>query len=88
MSLSILHNTNPNYFYTSAIIDLFYWDVYPKKESKPITLERRVVEKVIDYDNGDDMLKHKWTLSGYIDEDDNYHQVGDLSRMKAFLTAE
>ena len=77
MSLSILHNTNPNYFYASAIIDLFYWDVYPKKESKPITLERRVVEKVIDYDNGDDMLKHKWTLSGYIDEDDNYHQVGE-----------
>jgi hypothetical protein len=36
-----------------------------------------VVEKVIDYDNGDDMLKHKWTLSGYIDEDDNYHQVGE-----------
>lgn len=77
VSLSILHNTNPNYFYASAIIDLFYWDVYPKKESKPITLERRVVEKVIDYDNGDDMLKHKWTLSGYIDEDDNYHQVGE-----------
>ena len=77
MSLSILHNINPNYCCASAIIDLFYWDVYPKQESKPISVERRVVEKVIDYDNGADMLKYKWILSGYIDEDGNYHQVGE-----------
>ena len=34
-------------------------------------------ENMIDYDNAADMLKYKWILSGYIDEDGNHHQVGE-----------
>lgn len=47
MALSILHNINPNYAYTCDIGDLFYWDVYPKRESKPIIVERNVEKKVV-----------------------------------------
>lgn len=48
MHLDIFRNINPNYFYTCDIGDLFYWDIFPKCESKPIIIERCVVEKIID----------------------------------------
>ena len=76
MYLGILRNINPDYGYTCDIGDLFYWDLYPKRESKPINIERRVVEAVVDYAKGSDMLKYQWTLTGYIDEDGTSHQVG------------
>lgn len=76
MHLGILHNINPDYYYTCDIGDLFYWELYPKRESKPINIERRVVEAVVDYAKGPDMLKYQWTLTGYIDEDGTSHQVG------------
>ena len=76
MYLGILRNINPDYGYTCDIGDLFYWDLYPKRESKPINIERRVVEAVVDYAKGPDMLKYQWTLMDYIDEDGTSHQVG------------
>jgi hypothetical protein len=76
MYLGILRNINPDYGYTGDIGDLFYWDLYPKRESKPINIERRIVEAVVDYAKGPDMLKSQWTLTGYIDEDGTSHQVG------------
>ena len=76
MYLGILRNINPDYGYTCDIGDLFYWDLYPKRESKPINIERRVVEAVVDYAKGPDMLKYQWTLMGYFDEDGTSHQVG------------
>lgn len=76
MYLGILRNVNPDYYYTCDIGDLFYWELYPKRESKPINIERRVVEAVVDYAKGSDMLKYQWTLTGYIDEDGTSHQVG------------
>lgn len=76
MYLGILRNVNPDYGYTCDIGDLFYWELYPKRESKPINIERRVVEAVVDYAKGPDMLKYQWTLTGYIDEDGTSHQVG------------
>lgn len=76
MYLGILRNVNPDYYYTCDIGDLFYWELYPKRESKPINIERRVVEAVVDYAKGADMLKYQWTLTGYIDEDGTSHQVG------------
>ena len=76
MYLGILRNVNPDYYYTGDIGDLFYWDLYPKRESKPINIERRVVEAVVDYAKGPDMLKYQWTLTGYIDKDGTSHQVG------------
>ena len=76
MYLGILRNVNPDYGYTCDIGDLFYWDLYPKRESKPINIERRVVEAVVDYAKGPDMLKYQWTLMGYFDEDGTSHQVG------------
>ena len=76
MYLGILRNINPDYGYTCDIGDLFYWDLYPKRESKPINIERRVVEAVVDYAKGPDMLKYQWTLTGYIDKDGTSHQVG------------
>ena len=76
MYLGILRNVNPDYGYTCDIGDLFYWELYPKRESKPINIERRVVEAVVDYAKGPDMLKYQWTLMGYIDEDGTSHQVG------------
>lgn len=77
MALSILRNVNPNYFYTCDIGDLYYWDVYPKRESKPISVERRAVEKVVDLERGAEMLEYQWTLEGYIDENGEYYQVGE-----------
>ena len=62
MHLAILRNVNPDYFYTADIGDLFYWELYPKRESKPINIDRRVVEQVIDYQKGPDLLKLQWTL--------------------------
>lgn len=76
MYLGILRNVNPDYGYTCDIGDLFYWELYPKRESKPINIERRVVEAVVDYAKGPDMLKYQWTLTGYIDKDGTSHQVG------------
>ena len=76
MHLGILRNINPNYGFTADIGDLFYWDVYPKCDSKPITIERRVVEKVIDREQGILALQYQWNLTSYIDKDGINHQVG------------
>jgi hypothetical protein len=76
MHLAILRNVNPDYLYTADIGDLFYWELYPKREPKPINIERRVVERVIDYHKGPDLLKIQWTLTGYVDENGEAHQVG------------
>ena len=78
MYIGILRNVNPNYTYPHVIRDLFYWDVYPKRESKPITIERRVVDKVVDFEHGADALQHHlWTLTNYISEDNKHHQAGN-----------
>ena len=50
MAIVILRNINPNYGYTCDIGDLFYWNIYPKLETKPITIERSTIEKVVEYE--------------------------------------
>ena len=50
MAIVILRNINPNYGYTCDIGDLFYWNIYPKLETKPITIERSKIEEVVEYE--------------------------------------
>ena len=50
MAIVILRNINPDYSYTWDLGDLFYWNIYPKLETKPITIERSVIEKVVEYE--------------------------------------
>ena len=50
MAIVILRNINPNYGYTCDIGDLFYWNIYPKLETKPITIEKSTIEKVVEYE--------------------------------------
>lgn len=82
LPVNILRNVNPSLIYTQEIGDLFYWDVFPKVESKPVLMERRVVEKVIDEDQSAQaagMLQLRgsnWVLTGYTDRDSVTHQVG------------
>ena len=50
LAIVILCNVNPDLIYTCDIGDLFYWNIYPKLETKPITIERSVIEKVVEYE--------------------------------------
>ena len=50
LAIVILCNVNPDLIYTCDIGDLFYWNIYPKLETKPITIERSTIEKVVEYE--------------------------------------
>ena len=50
LAIVILCNVNPDLIYTCDIGDLFYWNIYPKLETKPITIEKSTIEKVVEYE--------------------------------------
>ena len=76
LNLTVNNNTNPNYVYTCAFIDLYFWKLVPKMENKPVVFNR--IKKDVNLDPlGDDTayakIRKRWLLSCYTDADGKVH---------------
>lgn len=75
LDLTLNHNVNPNFFYSQAITDLYFWKIYPKIENKPIVFNRIRQDVNVDPSTcANAQIIHRWTLWGYEDTDGTVHQ--------------
>jgi hypothetical protein len=80
LDVTLNNNTNPNYAYICAFVDLYFWKLYPKMEKKPVVFNR--IRQDVNLDPlGDESayarIRNRWILEGYSDADGQYHRVGD-----------
>ena len=80
LDVTLNNNTNPNYAYIAAFVDLYFWKLYPKMEKKPVVFNR--IRQDVNLDPlGDESayarIRNRWILEGYSDADGQYHRVGD-----------
>ena len=71
------NNTNPDYCYCCAFVDLYFWKIYPKMEQKPVVFNRIQQDVNIDPLEVYARMQNRWILEGYSDADGTYHQVGN-----------
>jgi hypothetical protein len=77
LNVTLNNSVDPNYAYTTAFTDLYFWKICPKMEKKPVVFNR--IMKDVNPDpiaDAHDRIRSRWILVGYSDADGNYHQVG------------
>ena len=80
LDLTLNHNVHPDYGAFCVVVDIFFWRLYPKMESKPVSLNRIVKDVIYDYEGEGSVnarLRSRWILQAYTDADGTPHQVGN-----------
>ena len=83
LNVTLNNNVNPNYCYTAAFTDIYFWKTYLKMEKKPVVFNRIRKDVTIDpLTDANARIVGRWILEGYSDGDDRYadgryHRVGD-----------
>lgn len=80
LNLTLNHNTNPNYAYTGAFIDLYFWKLYPKMEKKPVVFNRTTQDIDLDplgKESAYTRIRNRWILDSYSDANGNVHPAGN-----------
>ena len=75
LDVTLNNNTNPEYAYTAAFIDLYFWKIYPKMEKKPVVFNR--IRKDVNIDPLDvyKRIRNRWILTSYSDADGKFYQL-------------
>ena len=73
LDVTLNNNTNPEYAYTAAFIDLYFWKICPKMEKKPVVFNRIRQDVNIDPLDVYKRIRNRWILTSYSDADGNYH---------------
>lgn len=68
IDLTLNNNVNPNYAYTQAFTDLYFWKLYPKMEKKPVIFNR--IKQDVNLNpfgkgSGYDLIHDRWILDSY-----------------------
>ena len=71
LNLTVNNNVNPDYAYTAAFIDLYFWKICPKMENKPVVFNRIRQNVIIDPMQVYSLFCKRWFLQGYDDADGN-----------------
>ena len=71
INVTLNNNVNPDYTYTPAVKDLYFWRIYPKMENKPVVFNR--IRKDVNIDPLDkesaySQICGRWILELYADE--------------------
>ena len=83
LNVTLNNNVNPDYCYTAAFTDIYFWKTYLKMDKKPVVFNRIRKDVTIDpLADANDRIVGRWILEGYSDGDDfyaggRYHRVGD-----------
>ena len=78
LNLTLNNNVNPNYAYTDAVKDLYFWKLIPKIENKPIVLNRIIQDVNINPYGNDSAyakMRNRWLLQCHVDADGTFRQV-------------
>ena len=79
VNVTLNKSVNPKYSYTAAPKDLYYWNIYPKMEKKPVVFNR--IHQDVSIDPINDAYAHicsaRWILELYQDADGVSHRVGE-----------
>ncbi len=79
LNVTLNNNVNPNYAYTCAFVDLYFWKLYPKMEKKPVVFNRIRQDVNLDPFGSDSpytLIRNRWVLDMYSDADGTSHHVG------------
>jgi len=78
IDVTLNKSVNPNYSYTDAPTDLYYWNIYPKMEKKSVVFNRIYKNVNIDPINNAyaRISSNRWILEKYTDADGKDHRVG------------
>lgn len=83
LNVTLNNNVNPDYCYTAAFTDIYFWKTYLKMEKKPVVFNRIRKDVTLDPElQANARIVGRWILEGYSDGDDRYavggyHRVGD-----------
>jgi hypothetical protein len=80
LDMTLNNNVNPDYAYTSAFTDLYFWKIYPKMEKKPVIFNRIIQDVNLDplgKESAYSYLRNRYTLELYSDPNGTIHRVGD-----------
>ena len=80
LNLTLNNNVNPNYAYTDAVKDLYFWKLIPKIENKPVVFNRITQDVDIDplgEETAYTKMRTRWFLNSYIDANGTLHQVAN-----------
>ena len=75
LDVTLNRNVNPNYGYYAALVDLYFWKIYPKMEQKPVVFNRIRQDVNIDPLEAYAPIRERWLLESYSDADGTLHQV-------------
>ena len=64
---------NPDYAYTAAFVDLYFWKICPKMENKPVVFNRIRQDVNIDPMQESSLIRKRWFLQCYSDADGTLH---------------
>jgi hypothetical protein len=81
LNLTLNHNVHPDYGAFCVVVDIYFWRLYPKMESKLVSFNRIVKDVIIDNEGEGSVnarLRSRWILQGYTDADGTPHQVGSV----------
>lgn len=79
VNVTLNKSVNTKYSYTDAPKDLYYWNIYPKMEKKPVVFNRIHQDVKIDPVNDVNarICNTRWILDMYKDADGVDHRVGE-----------
>lgn len=69
LNLTLNNNVNPDYCYTAAFVDLYFWKICPKMENKPVVFNRIRQDVNIDPMQESSPIRKRWLLQCYSDAD-------------------
>jgi len=78
LDVTLNNNTNPDYGYIAAFVDLYFWKIYPKMEQKPVVFNRIRQDVNLDPTEVYGRIQNRWILQSYSDGDGTSpHQVNN-----------
>lgn len=69
LNLTLNNNVNPDYCYTAAFVDLYFWKICPKMENKSVVFNRIRKDVNIDPMQEYSLIRKRWFLQSYSDAD-------------------
>ena len=75
LDVTLNRNTNPDYGFLTALVDLYFWKIYPKMEKKPVVFNRISQDVNINPLDAYAPIRKRWLLQSYSDADGTVHQV-------------
>ena len=70
LNVTLNNNVNPDYCYTAAFTDIYFWNIYLKKEKKPVVFNRIRQDVTIDpLVDANSRLVGRWRFLAYFDGD-------------------